>query len=140
MNFFLILGATPLDSQLMLLLNIALLICFSIRNNSWSKYYRWLQNKQRYFCYTFISLKKKINSTISFKIILILISGFSRIPVYEGTRRNIVSLLYIKDLALIDPDDNTPLKTLSQFYQNSCYYVFEDTTLDVVFKQFKEGE
>lgn len=59
---------------------------------------------------------------------------------YEGTRRNIVSLLYIKDLALIDPDDNTPLKTLSQFYQNSCYYVFEDTTLDIVFKQFKDGE
>lgn len=66
-------------------------------------------------------------------------SGFSRIPVYESTRRNIVSLLYIKDLALIDPDDCTPLKTLSQFYQNSCYYVFEDTTLDVVFKQFKDG-
>ncbi len=70
---------------------------------------------------------------------MVSVLGYSRIPVYEGTRRNIVSLLYIKDLALIDPDDNTPLKTLSQFYQNSCYCVFEDTTLDVVFKQFKDG-
>lgn len=66
-------------------------------------------------------------------------AGFSRIPVYEGTRKNIVTVLFIKDLALVDPDDNTPLKTLCQFYQNACYFVFEDTTLDVLFRQFKEG-
>lgn len=66
-------------------------------------------------------------------------SGYSRVPVYEGSRHNIVTMLYTKDLALVDPDDNTPLKTLCQFYQNSCYFVFEDTTLDVLFKQFKEG-
>ncbi|KAI5706961.1 hypothetical protein M8J75_012902 [Diaphorina citri] len=66
-------------------------------------------------------------------------SGYSRIPVYEDRRTNIVTMFYIKDLALVDPDDNTPLKTLCQFYQNSCYFVFEDTTLDVLLKQFKEG-
>ncbi|XP_046386998.1 unextended protein isoform X2 [Ischnura elegans] len=65
--------------------------------------------------------------------------GYSRIPVYEGTPSNVVSLLYIKDLAFVDPDDNTPLKTLCQFYQNSCNFVFEDTTLDVMFKEFKLG-
>uniref|UniRef100_A0A1B0D3X4 Uncharacterized protein n=1 Tax=Phlebotomus papatasi TaxID=29031 RepID=A0A1B0D3X4_PHLPP len=69
----------------------------------------------------------------------ILKSGFSRIPVYEGERANIVTLLYIKDLAFVDPDDNTPLKTLCEFYQNSCHFVFDDVTLDVMFKQFKEG-
>lgn len=67
-------------------------------------------------------------------------SGFSRIPVYEGTRTNVKKLLLIKDLALIDPDDNTPLRTLCEFYQNYCYFVFEDVTLDVVFKQFKLGQ
>lgn len=67
-------------------------------------------------------------------------TGFSRIPVYENTRTNIISLLYIKDLAFVDPDDNTPLKTLCQFYQNPCNFVFEDVTLDVMFKQFKEGQ
>ncbi|XP_018331048.1 metal transporter CNNM4 [Agrilus planipennis] len=66
-------------------------------------------------------------------------SGFSRVPVYEGSRNNIVTMLYIKDLAFVDPDDNTPLKTLCQFYQNPCNFVFEDTTLDVMFKIFKEG-
>lgn len=49
-------------------------------------------------------------------------------------------MLYIKDLAFVDPDDNTPLKTLCQFYQNSCNFVFEDVTLDVMFKIFKEGK
>lgn len=66
--------------------------------------------------------------------------GFSRIPVFEGRRSNVVSLLYIKDLALIDPDDNIPLKTHCEFYQSACFFVFEDMTLDVVFKSFKDGE
>lgn len=50
-----------------------------------------------------------------------------------------MTMLYIKDLAFVDPDDNTPLKTLCQFYQNPCNFVFEDVTLDVMFKIFKEG-
>ncbi|XP_073964409.1 metal transporter uex [Choristoneura fumiferana] len=66
-------------------------------------------------------------------------SGYSRIPVYEGSRGNIVTVLFIKDLAFVDPDDNTPLRTLAQYYQNSCNFVFEDVTLDVMFKQFKDG-
>ncbi|KRT82583.1 cNMP binding protein [Oryctes borbonicus] len=66
-------------------------------------------------------------------------SGYSRIPVYEGDRKKIITTLYIKDLAFVDPDDNTPLKTLCQFYQNPCNFVFEDVTLDVMFKEFKEG-
>ncbi|XP_063632006.1 unextended protein-like [Cydia splendana] len=66
-------------------------------------------------------------------------SGYSRIPVYEGHRGNIVTVLFIKDLAFVDPDDNTPLRTLAQYYQNPCNFVFEDVTLDVMFKQFKDG-
>ncbi|XP_015116244.1 metal transporter CNNM4 isoform X1 [Diachasma alloeum] len=80
------------------------------------------------------------NAILDFETVSeIMKSGFSRIPVYEGERNNIVTMLYIKDLAFVDPDDNTPLKTLCQFYQNPCYFVFEDVTLDVMFKQFKEG-
>jgi metal transporter CNNM len=66
-------------------------------------------------------------------------SGYSRIPVFEYERRNIQSLLYIKDLAIVDTDANTPLRTLCEFYQNDMDYVLEDLTLDVMFKQFKEG-
>lgn len=72
-------------------------------------------------------------------IVNVIFLGFSRIPVYENVRTNIVTMLYIKDLAFVDPDDNMPLKTLCQFYQNPCNFIFEDVRLDIMFKQFKEG-
>ncbi|KAF9414625.1 hypothetical protein HW555_007554 [Spodoptera exigua] len=81
-----------------------------------------------------------INSILDFETMSEIVkSGYSRIPVYEGTRGNIVTVLFIKDLAFVDPDDNTPLRTLCQYYQNPCNFVFEDITLDVMLKQFKEG-
>ncbi|CAH2100658.1 unnamed protein product [Euphydryas editha] len=81
-----------------------------------------------------------INSILDFETMTEIVkSGYSRIPVYEGNRGNIVTVLFIKDLAFVDPDDNTPLRTLCQYYQNPCNFVFEDVTLDVMLKQFKEG-
>ncbi|CAH2100637.1 unnamed protein product [Euphydryas editha] len=81
-----------------------------------------------------------ITSVLDFETMSEIIkSGYSRIPVYEGNRGNIVTVLFIKDLAFVDPDDNTPLRTLCQYYQNPCNFVFEDVTLDIMFKQFKEG-
>lgn len=81
-----------------------------------------------------------MNSVLDFETMTEIVkSGYSRIPVYEGTRGNIVTMLFIKDLAFVDPDDNTPLRTLCQYYQNPCNFVFEDVTLDVMLKQFKEG-
>ncbi|CAG9789796.1 unnamed protein product [Diatraea saccharalis] len=81
-----------------------------------------------------------INSVLDFDTMSEIVkSGYSRIPVYEGSRGNIVTVLFIKDLAFVDPDDNTPLRTLCQYYQNPCNFVFEDVTLDVMLKQFKEG-
>ena len=42
-------------------------------------------------------------------------SGFTRIPVYSGVRQNITGVLYVKDLILIDPDDNTELGSVLAF-------------------------
>lgn len=66
--------------------------------------------------------------------------GYSRIPVYDGDRNNIVALLNIKDLAFVDPDDNSPLKTLCEFYNHPINYVFEDETLDIMLNEFKKGK
>ncbi|CAL8366320.1 unnamed protein product [Gadus morhua 'NCC'] len=66
-------------------------------------------------------------------------SGFTRIPVYENDRSNIVDILFVKDLAFVDPDDCTPLKTITQFYRHPMHSVFNDTKLDVMLEEFKRG-
>ena len=48
-------------------------------------------------------------------------SGFTRIPVYQGEKQNIVAVLYAKDLILIDPDDSIEIGTVLSFrYPQSC--------------------
>lgn len=67
--------------------------------------------------------------------------GYSRIPVHEaGNRNNIVAVLFAKDLALVDPDDKTPVQTLISFYNHPRMFVFEDTTLDTALNEFKSGK
>ncbi|XP_013915158.1 PREDICTED: metal transporter CNNM1 [Thamnophis sirtalis] len=71
----------------------------------------------------------------------ILRSGYTRIPVYEGERRdNIVDLLFVKDLAFVDPDDCTPLQTVTRFYHRPLHCVFHDTRLDTLLEEFKKGK
>nr|XP_013009943.1 metal transporter CNNM4 isoform X1 [Cavia porcellus] len=67
-------------------------------------------------------------------------SGYTRIPVFEGERSNIVDILYIKDLAFVDPDDCTPLKTITRFYNHPVHFVFHDTKLDAMLEEFKKGK
>lgn len=43
-----------------------------------------------------------------------------------------MGLLNIKDMALLDPDDCTAVKTLCKYYSYDLCFVFEDTTLDVM--------
>ncbi|KAM8806132.1 metal transporter CNNM1 [Eudromia elegans] len=71
----------------------------------------------------------------------ILRSGYTRIPVYEGDQRdNIVDLLFVKDLAFVDPDDCTPLQTVTRFYRRPLHCVFNDTRLDTLLEEFKKGK
>ncbi|KAM9770347.1 metal transporter CNNM2 isoform 4-T4 [Menidia menidia] len=65
-------------------------------------------------------------------------SGYTRIPVFEGERSNIVDLLFVKDLAFVDPDDCTPLKTITKFYSHPLHFVFNDTKLDAMLEEFKK--
>ncbi len=67
-------------------------------------------------------------------------SGYTRIPVFENERSNIVDILFVKDLAFVDPDDCTPLKTITQFYKHPLHCVFNDTKLDAMLEEFKKGE
>ncbi|KAK1886030.1 Metal transporter CNNM2 [Dissostichus eleginoides] len=67
-------------------------------------------------------------------------SGYTRIPVFEGEKSNIVDLLFVKDLAFVDPDDCTPLKTITKFYSHPLHFVFNDTKLDTMLEEFKKDK
>ncbi|KAL7392125.1 hypothetical protein ABVT39_019696 [Epinephelus coioides] len=67
-------------------------------------------------------------------------SGYTRIPVYEHERSNIVDILFVKDLAFVDPDDCTTLKTITKFYNHPVHFVFHDTKLDSMLEEFKKGK
>ncbi|XP_068608659.1 metal transporter CNNM4 [Brachionichthys hirsutus] len=67
-------------------------------------------------------------------------SGYTRIPVYDDERSNIVDVLYVKDLAFVDPDDCTTLKTITKFYNHPVHFVFHDTKLDAMLEEFKKGK
>ncbi|XP_070845547.1 metal transporter CNNM4 isoform X1 [Chaetodon trifascialis] len=67
-------------------------------------------------------------------------SGYTRIPVYDDERSNIVDILYVKDLAFVDPDDCTTLKTITKFYNHPVHFVFHDTKLDAMLEEFKKGK
>ncbi|XP_013889495.1 metal transporter CNNM4 isoform X2 [Austrofundulus limnaeus] len=67
-------------------------------------------------------------------------SGYTRIPVYDDERSNIVDILFVKDLAFVDPDDCTTLKTITKFYNHPVHFVFHDTKLDAMLEEFKKGK
>jgi metal transporter CNNM len=66
--------------------------------------------------------------------------GYSRIPIFDGDRKNIVHILFAKDLMFIDPDDKLPVTMVCDFYSNDVNFVFHDTPLNVMFNEFKSGD
>ena len=82
-----------------------------------------------------------VNSVLDFKTITsIMQSGHSRIPVFDGERHNIIGLLFVKDLAFVDPDDGTPVKTVIKFYNHPVHRVFYDCHLDEMMTNFISGK
>eukprot|EP01028_Stygiella_incarcerata_P005874 TRINITY_DN24286_c1_g1_i1.p1 TRINITY_DN24286_c1_g1~~TRINITY_DN24286_c1_g1_i1.p1 ORF type:complete len:560 (+),score=172.06 TRINITY_DN24286_c1_g1_i1:156-1835(+) len=66
-------------------------------------------------------------------------SGHSRIPVYESRRENIVGLLLVKDLALLNPEENASIRTFMTFYARDLPRVFSDCKLIDLLNIFKSG-
>jgi len=63
--------------------------------------------------------------------------GYSRIPIYEKERKNIVGLLLVKDLLLLDPEEKLTIRKVLSFCIRYCPKVFSDTGLDEMLNQFK---
>jgi len=83
----------------------------------------------------------EIDTPLSFSVISRIYKiGHSRIPVYEGTRDKIVGLLLSKELVILDPDDNIPIRAILQLLSNKQMpKVFPDTKLDVMLNIFQTG-
>jgi Mg2+/Co2+ transporter CorC len=77
---------------------------------------------------------------LSFEVMLLIFqSGHSRIPVYEGSRENIVGVLFTKDLILLDPEDAVPIRTVLLFFNRRLLLVHATTPLDEMLNIFKSG-
>lgn len=67
-------------------------------------------------------------------------SGFSRIPIYEEDKRNIVGVLLVKDLILINPDEYISIESAINFFGREVIRVTEFETLQNILQFFKTGK
>ena len=73
------------------------------------------------------------------KITEIFKSGFSRIPVYEKNKNDIIGLLLVKDLIFVDPEDETPIRNFIQIFGRSFLLCWPDQKLGDTLRMFKKG-
>lgn len=67
----------------------------------------------------------------------ILKMGYTRIPIYSNDRNNVVSLLFIKDLTLLDPNDNFTVKMVCNYHSHELRFVNCETQISKLLEEFK---
>uniref|UniRef100_A0A7S2XFU7 CNNM transmembrane domain-containing protein n=1 Tax=Lotharella oceanica TaxID=641309 RepID=A0A7S2XFU7_9EUKA len=81
-----------------------------------------------------------INARMDFKNMeRILAKGHSRIPVYDGDKDNVYKLLLVKNMIMLNPGDEVPLRSLLQEGFPEPLYVSPTTTLDQMLNEFQMG-
>lgn len=81
-----------------------------------------------------------IDEKLSFDTIgTIFKTGYSRIPIYEFSKSNVVGILLVKDLIFIDPEDSVPIRSFIQIFGRSVHAVWPDDTLGEVLAELKKG-
>jgi len=68
--------------------------------------------------------------------------SYTRIPVYDKERSNIVAVLNHKQITQIDARESTPMRSILEYYPTSkdLTYVLHDANLDKVFRNFRTGK
>jgi len=82
-----------------------------------------------------------VDEKLSFDLIgKIFKTGYSRIPIFEISRNNIIGLLFVKDLIFLDPEDNVPIRSFIQIFGRNVHLVWPDDTLGDVLTELKKGK
>lgn len=67
--------------------------------------------------------------------------GYSRIPIYEGHRDNIVGILMARDLIMINIDINiVTIKQISSIIVRDVLLIDHQTRLQPIMSYFKKGD
>lgn len=86
------------------------------------------------------TLMLEVSTVLNFKCIqVIFLSGHSRIPVFEKNRQNIIGLVFTKDLIVVDPDDEVPIRAIVKAFDRQLLRVRSDTDLNKMLNAFKRG-
>mmetsp|Transcript_7823 Transcript_7823/g.14373 ORF Transcript_7823/g.14373 Transcript_7823/m.14373 type:complete len:658 (+) Transcript_7823:77-2050(+) len=67
-------------------------------------------------------------------------AGYSRIPVYDLDRDDVVGVMLTKDLIMVDPEDQTSVQSIIQFFGRPLHSVFPDTALSEALALFRSGK
>jgi metal transporter CNNM len=82
-----------------------------------------------------------VDEKLNFETIAIIFkTGYSRIPVYEVSRNNIIGLLFVKDLIFVDPEDETSVRRFVQIFGRGVHVVWPDDKLGDVLRELKKGK
>nr|XP_002121779.1 DUF21 domain-containing protein At5g52790-like [Ciona intestinalis] len=71
---------------------------------------------------------------------LLLSSGHSRVPIYEGTPDNLIGLILVKNLIKVDPNANLPLRKVFEEHKRPLLKVPHSTGLFDVLNLFQLGK
>eukprot|EP00531_Pseudo-nitzschia_arenysensis_P009175 CAMPEP_0116145954 /NCGR_PEP_ID=MMETSP0329-20121206/16900_1 /TAXON_ID=697910 /ORGANISM="Pseudo-nitzschia arenysensis, Strain B593" /LENGTH=731 /DNA_ID=CAMNT_0003641657 /DNA_START=184 /DNA_END=2379 /DNA_ORIENTATION=- len=83
----------------------------------------------------------EVDEKLSFETIgKIFKTGYSRIPVFEISKNNIIGLLFVKDLIFLDPEDCVPVRSFIQIFGRNIHLVWPDDTLGDVLAFLKKGK
>ncbi len=77
----------------------------------------------------------EVGQTVDFAVDVIKSSGYSRIPVFDGTKDNIVGVLYAKDLLIKAGEGTLSVKELMK----KPYFVSEAKRVDDLLDEFQRG-
>jgi metal transporter CNNM len=84
-----------------------------------------------------------INQKLDFALMKdILLSGYSRIPVFDSdsAMSKCVGIIFVRDLILVDPEDAVSVSSILNIYGHEVLQVFPDTLLSEMLVLFKSGK